>query len=126
MIISINADEDPDLFALNIWNATTGEHLNTISSEKIAPTDSIIFTDNNCVLLNNSFLWNYKNNNLRELEEFERLTIKVMSRDYELITDGVCVLLKTFIPLQQLIDETYERLSNCPLTPEECRKYYLD
>ena len=126
LIASINAVEDPCENALNIWDSTSGVHINSLHSNKFNEGDAISFISDNCIIVNGCIQWNFINNIISEIQATDASNNDILSPDEELIIDGVCVLIKKKIPLQQLIDETNEAMKGYSVTPEERKKYYLD
>ena len=126
LIASINAIEDPCESALNVWDSSSGVLINSLQSDKFYEGDTISFISDNCIIANGCIQWDFKNDIISEIQATDSSDNDILSLDEELIIDGVCVLIKKKIPLQQLIDETYEAMKDYLVTPEERKKYYLD
>jgi len=126
LIASINALEYTDENALNVWDSSSGVLINSLQSDKFSEGDTISFISDNCIAVNGFIQWDFINNIISETQATDASNNDILSLDEELIIDGVCVLIKKEIPLQQLIDETNEAMKGYLVTPEERKKYYLE
>ena len=119
--------------AIRIWDVATGRLIFSTTEDSGSNYHFISFNaDGKYVLLttlNGTFeLWNVITG-----KQIFRVSDNAITATFS--PDGKHILSRSkdgtikiygFIPLQQLIDETYERFKNNPLTPEERRKYYID
>ena len=61
------------------------------------------------------------------LDRYRYIAIAFSPDGRHIITaEDDCIKFWSFPPLQELIDQTRELFKDCPLTPEERKKYYLD
>lgn len=135
MIASISNVND---HMIKIWKADTGELLHSLNGDAFI-NHSISFSPDGKYIVSsgseeNAKVWNLEYGEIVQIIEtgskqalFCNCGKHIVSIVVRASPNGkALVKLWDFPPLQQLIDETRERFKNRQLTPEECKKYYLD
>ena len=126
-IAALTSPENPSLMVATLWDVKSGVLLTSISYEA-GFGESISFSpDGKAVIIDNNLIWDYRKNQIQTIEKTKKVSsVKTTKESESIVNDGIFVLMKRDISLQELIDETRERLKDNPLTPEERKKYYLD
>ena len=111
--------EDPSQMTAALWDSKTGHLIASITYGQGKGSESVAFTPNaDYVIIDGCLQWDFKNNTLQEIE--------LLQKTDEIVIEVNDLLIRKNMPIQALIDETRERLKDCPLSPEERKKYYLE
>lgn len=110
--------DDPSEMIVAIWNSKTGNCIDRLTYDS-GYGKSITFTpDSDCVIIDNYFKWNFRENNYEEID--------LVPQKEEFVIDGTMLIIKRDLPLQVVIDETRSRLKHCQLSLDDRKKYYID
>ena len=117
---------------VNIWKVSSGEKVLTINIPLYLFENNVnvSFSRNDRYIGVGNEIWDLHEkkhvNSFSEGYSDEELIGFCPDLDYLVTYSGMEIHFWYFPPLQELIDETYERFKNRQLTPEERRKYYLE
>ena len=124
-IAALTSPVDPSMMIATLWDVKSGVILTSISYEAGYGKSVSFSPDGNTVIIDNNLMWVYRKNQIQAIDKTKEASSLKTTND-SIVNDGIFVLMERSISLQELIDETRERLKDNPLTPEERKKYYLD
>lgn len=125
VVVSFSDDE-----LLEIWDAMTGELIGTLKGISAG----FSMDEKHVVSISreqNVFIWNVEAGALIHSLDVSKYDISPFSASFTVDGKNIILLGKRigvidFPPLQELIDQTYERFKDCKFNHEERRLYYLE
>ena len=127
LLVAASSDTfEIDSVMLTIWDYNVGVQIASIViKDYYSGVEVIHFSDNgDSVILSKCYLWNFRTNELQKIGDLSPFISQSTNRIVE--EDGVFVVEREKLSLQDIMDKTRKSLGNRKLTPEERDTYYLD